>query len=96
MKPIVFFRDVFMYPNTIMMAIISYFALNKKYRDELLSDSRNSDLTFFELFGIANGLITERKVEMEAYVKFVSEAIGWLKPVISISFWVMMYNIIFR
>lgn len=95
MNIIIFLNSLFLKPSTYMIAFYVYVKLIKHYKSELKSDINNANLTDWEIFGKANAKVSSSAEEVTSFCEIVSEQLGIFKYIISLLFWIGIYNLIF-
>ena len=95
MKVIIFLNSLFLKPSTYMIALYVYIKMIRIYKNEIKSKIGNSSLSEWDLFGKANMKISQDNESVVLYCELIREQLGIFKYIISLLFWVAIYNFIF-
>ena len=78
-----------------MIALYVYIKMIRLHKNEIKSQIGNSNLSEWDLFGKANIKISQDNESIVWYCQLVGEQLGIFKYIISLLFWIGIYNLIF-
>jgi hypothetical protein len=93
MEIIYYIYRIFMFPNSITLALYSYCTIFKKYKNEIRSNDEH--LAGSELWLKVNSKIGDNHNEIYDYSKLMNDQLGILKYVLPAVFWMVIIHWIF-